>query len=225
MREPSGIKHLDALIGGGFPKDSTILLIGPPGVGKSIFCEQVLNRGVEAKEKCIFVTFDTRPEAVRESMKHFGWRTNGDLTFLDCFSWRIGSGCNSMYAIDGLSDLNQLNMVFTDLLRDMGKSDKRLVADSISTLFLYSDPRMVPLFLHDFIAKSNSTDSTVFLTLEEGVHDSKIVSTLNFLTDGLIEMRFEEDKRYLRISKMKDTKHDRVWIEYEVTSHGIVLKI
>ena len=225
MRESSGIKNFDKLIEGGFPKDSTILLVGPPGVGKSIFCEQVLNKGVEMKEKCIFVTFDTRPEAIRDSMARFGWRINGNLTFLDCFSWRIGSECNSVYAIDGLSDLNQLNMVFTDMLRDIGKRDKRLVADSISTLFLYSDPHMVPLFLHDFIAKSNSTDSTVFLTLEEGVHDNKVVSTLNFLTDGLIEMKFEEDKRFLRISKMKDTKHDRVWIEYEMTSHGIVLKV
>ena len=65
----------------------------------------------------------------------------------------------------------------------------------------------------------------MFLTLEEGVHDSKIVSTLNFLTDGLIEMKFEEDKRYLRISKMKDTKHDRVWIEYEVLSRSFYVDL
>lgn len=225
MRELSGIKDFDKLIEGGFPANSTILLIGPPGVGKTIFCEQMLNKGIELGEKCIFVTFDTHPEIIKRSMKCFGWRTDADLTFLDCFSWRIGSGCNSMYAVDGLSDLNQLNMVFTDLLRDIGKESKRLVADSISTLFLYSDPQMVPLFLQDFIAKSNSSGSIVFLTLEEGVHDDKVVSTLNYLTDGLIEMRFEEDKRYLRVSKMRDTRHERVWIEYEITHEGIVLKL
>ncbi|MFH1126569.1 MAG: ATPase domain-containing protein [archaeon] len=225
MREQSGIKNLDKLIEGGFPKNAAILLIGPPGVGKSILCEQILNEGIRENEECIFVTFDSRPESIRQSMKRFGWNSDGKLTFLDCFSWRIGSGCNSMYAVDGLSNLNQLNMVFTDLLRDIGKKDKRLVADSISTLFLYSDPQMVPLFLQEFIAKSTSTDSTLFLTLEEGVHDIRIVSTLNFLADGLIEMKFEEDKRFLRISKMKDTRHQRIWVEYEITEEGIVLKI
>lgn len=225
MRESSGIKNLDKLIEGGFPANSTILLVGPPGVGKSMFCEQVLNKGIEMNESCIFVTFDARPESIKQSMSRFKWHINKNLIFLDCFSWRIGSGCNSMYAVDGLSDLNQLNMVFTDLLRDMGKNNKRLVADSISTLFLYSDPKMVPLFLQEFIAKSTCAESIVFLTLEEGVHDGRIVSILNYLTDGLIEMKFEEDKRFLRVSKMKDTRHDRVWIEYKITPAGIVLNI
>ena len=44
-RVKTGIPGLDDLIGGGFPKESTILLSGVAGAGKTIFCLQFIFNG------------------------------------------------------------------------------------------------------------------------------------------------------------------------------------
>jgi len=98
---------------------------------------------------------------------------------------------------------------------------KRNVFDSISTLLLYADPALVVKLIPVVIAKGKQANYTQLLILEEGVHDEKTVSTLNYVSDGVIEFKMEEDKRFLRINRMKATKHTRNWIEFDITDKGI----
>ncbi len=52
-RVTTGIKGLDPLIEGGFPKGRSILVTGEPGTGKTIFALQFLAEGLARGEKCI----------------------------------------------------------------------------------------------------------------------------------------------------------------------------
>ncbi len=170
---------MDKMLEGGFPDNSSILLNGTPGIGKSIFCQQFIYEGLKNSEKCIFLTFDVKPETIRNSMARFGWETGNRIVFLDCFSYRIGAQSSSHYAITGLADLNQLFMIFEDMLSDIGKEKKRIVVDSLSTLLLYSDPDLALKFLKDFIATAISQRAVILLTIEEGIHDDKTAAILN----------------------------------------------
>jgi circadian clock protein KaiC len=219
-----GIPKIDSTISGGLPANSSTLLYGTPGVGKSIVCQKFMYEGIKNGEKCIFMTFDVRPDTIVDSMKRFGWDPGNKITFFDCFSYRMGAQSPSKYAATGLSDLNQLGMIFEDIINALDGAQKRLVIDSLSTLLLYSDPELVPKFLKDFIATAIAEKTTILMTVEEGVHDSHLVSMLNYLSDGFIEMKFEMDKRFLRISKMRDTVVNREWKEYDITKKGIVFK-
>ena len=98
------------------------------------------------------------------------------------------------------------------------------VFDSVSTLLLYSDPALVIKMIPILIAKGKAAGFVQLLILEEGVHDPKTVATLNYVADGLIEFKMEEDKRFLRISRMVKTEHSREWVEFDITPNGIVLK-
>jgi len=71
----TGIPGLDNLFAiGGFPKGNTILVIGGPGSGKSIFGMQYIYTGVTRyDEPGIFITFDETPDKIRRNMKSFGW--------------------------------------------------------------------------------------------------------------------------------------------------------
>ncbi len=222
-RFSTGISKLDKLLEGGFPESSSVLLNGTPGIGKSIFCQQFLYLGAKNNEKCIFLTFDVRPETILNSMARFGWETKNKIIFVDCFSYRIGDQSSSRYAITGLSDLNQLSMIFEDVLKDIGKGRKRIVVDSLSTLLLYSDPELTLKFLKDFIAAATSQKAAILMTIEEGIHDEKTLAILNYMTDGLIELKFDMDKRFLRIMKMRDTPTSRTWSEFDITKKGIEL--
>ena len=74
------------------------------------------------------------------------------------------------------------------------------------------------------IAKLKKANFTQILILEEGVHDPKTVTTLNYLTDGVIEFKMEEDKRYLRVARMKGTKHKTGWFRFDITEKGVKMK-
>lgn len=220
----TGIPKLDDILEGGFPESTSVLLYGTPGVGKSIFCQQFMCEGLKNNEKCIFLTFDVRPETIETSISRFGWTSKNKIVFLDCFSYRIGAQSSSRYALTGLSDLNQLSMIFEDIMNDVGHERKRIVVDSLSTLLLYSDPELSLKFLKDFIASAISQKSTLLFTIEEGIHDEKTVAILNYMAEGLIEMKFEMDKRLIRIAKMRGTAVSRSWSEFDITKKGILIK-
>ena len=120
---------------------------------------------------------------------------------------------------------NELNIEISAVIQEQTKSKiKRSVFDSISTLLIYANPSLVVKFIPVLLAKEKQGGYTNILILEEGVHDAKTVTTLNYVTDGVIEFKMEGDKRFLRISRMKNTKHKRDWVEFKVTDKGIVLK-
>ena len=73
-RVKTGIKGLDELIGGGLPKNSSILLSGEAGTGKTIFSLQFIYSGAkDFDEAGIYVTFEEKPEELRKEASQFGW--------------------------------------------------------------------------------------------------------------------------------------------------------
>ena len=224
IRIKTGINKLDALLEGGFPPNSSILLVGPPGCGKSTMSQQFLYEGLKEKQPGLCITLDVSPQDILDSMEKFGWKVKkfkDKLKFIDSYSWRLGKP-KGEFVVTNLGDINELNLAVTDAIRALNTSNvKRSVIDSISTLLLYADPTLVVKLIPVVIAKLRKANYTQLLILEEGVHDKKTVTTLNYVTDGLIEFKMEEDKRFLRIDRMKATKHTRNWIEFDVTNKGI----
>lgn len=224
-RIKTGLPGLDKIIEGGFPEKSTILLVGPPGCGKSIFSQQFIKEGKKKKQPGVFVTLDTSPKEIIENMKSFGWKMSmKDVEFIDAYSWRVGEkgGKNKL---TNLSNVNDLNIMLSRVIKGLKKTGvKRSVIDSLSTLLIYADPSLVVKLIPVIIAKSKEAGFVQILILEEGVHDDKTVSTLNYIADGLIEFKMEEDKRLFRVDRMKGTKHHRKWKRFEITNKGLKVK-
>lgn len=55
-RVSTGVAGLDDILGGGFPPNSTILVTGGPGVGKTILCLQFLVKGALQGEPGIMIS-------------------------------------------------------------------------------------------------------------------------------------------------------------------------
>jgi KaiC/GvpD/RAD55 family RecA-like ATPase len=53
IRVPTGIDNFDRLVEGGFEKNSTNLIVGDSGSGKTIFAVQFLIDGMKRGEKCL----------------------------------------------------------------------------------------------------------------------------------------------------------------------------
>lgn len=57
-RITTGIKELDTLLEGGFPKGTVILVSGGPGTGKTLFGLSFLARGSQEKERSCYISFN-----------------------------------------------------------------------------------------------------------------------------------------------------------------------
>ncbi len=222
-REPTGIDKLDELLDGGIPKGSTVLLIGPPGTGKTVFCQQFIAKGLENNQGGLFIAMDNPPEEIVENAKDFGWDFKGKDNFIimDVYSWKLGEEISGKYAVQGPSDLNQLNMTLSDALRDLNGVQKRVIMDSASSLTFFTDINSTVRFLQVVSAKTKSNGGIFLLTVEDGVHDEHDLSTLNYVADGVIKMKREDGKSYFSVPRMTKTSNKEGWEEYEITEKGI----
>lgn len=229
MKSNTGIEKLDRMMTGGFPDNSTILIRGAPGTGKSTLCQQFITSGLATKQPGIYVTLDNSPEDIINNMKRFGkvdsFISDQTIIFLDAYSWKIGGGKDESWkkVLQGGLDINSINVMLSEILTKLNK-DNRSVFDSVSTLLLYIPADLVVRFIPILIAKCKQSRSTQVLILEEGVHDEEIVNTLSYLSDGVIEMKMEGPKRFMRIAKMRGSSVPRDWMEYDIKDAGLAMK-
>src|SRR3989338_866384 len=73
QRSETGINGLDSLLQGGIPKNSTVLVTGSPGTGKTLFCLQFLIKGCESNESSLLLSFEEKEEDIIKQASQFGW--------------------------------------------------------------------------------------------------------------------------------------------------------
>jgi len=70
------------------PKENLILLVGPPGAGKSTFCHQMVLNSIATERPIIFVTTEQTPSVIIKLLreKGMGEPTPATLSFVDAFT-------------------------------------------------------------------------------------------------------------------------------------------
>src|SRR5205085_7791979 len=72
IRISSGNAELDAMCGGGFFRDSIILLSGPTGTGKTLITTEFIAGGVRAGERCLLFAFEESREQLFRNASGWG---------------------------------------------------------------------------------------------------------------------------------------------------------
>ncbi len=221
MRLPTGIKEFDKRMNGGLPERAAILIMGAPGTGKTIFCNQFVHEGLENGEGAIYITLNAAPEDIQNSMKSFGWDINGKpIKFIDAYSWQMGKeeGGN----VINPANLTNFTILVTKFLNEMKNENvKRVVFDSISNLFLFVPKDLCLRFVSMISARLKSAGCTFLITVEEGMHTPEIITALSSLTDGTVHLMIEDDERKLEVKRMKDTGNLPILMKFEITPKGI----
>ncbi len=130
-RVKTGIPGLDSLIEGGFPRPSSILLTGPPGVGKSIFSLQYLYNGVKLYDEPGFMI---SVEAYEKDFQWYAERFNWDIVSLQKQNKLIFSSYDPVEF-----DKFELRSLHSEIILQLNKvineiGAKRIVFDSLSPL-------------------------------------------------------------------------------------------
>ena len=166
------------LIDGALPP-SSLLLIGPSGVGKTIFCKQFLYTGLSKGEPCVFVATNEPPLEILNSMKSFGfeadlYKLNGLFRIVDCYSWRTGGPSSTDWVVTNPGDLAVISMTIENALR--GLSNVRLVFDSITglTSICSYNPTFFAKFLQIITAKIRALNGYAIFVVAPEAHDHAI---------------------------------------------------
>lgn len=215
---------------------SSLLLIGPSGIGKTIFGKQFIYNGLVHDEPGIYLSTDESPGRIEESMKSFGYdidtyKSNGKFRVVDCYSWRIDKS-QGENAVSNPADLAKVTAAIDNAR--LGLNGTRLVLDSITGLMTICSHNLTYFskFLQIVVAKTRATSSNAIFLVSPEAHDQVFLSYLREIFDGTLEMKMEteksqsgeEIKRLLRLFSLKGAKHKTQWTPFEITNYGIVLK-
>jgi circadian clock protein KaiC len=217
MRIPSGIAELDAMCGGGFFRDSIILVSGATGTGKTLMVTQFMAGGVDAGERCLLFAFEESREQLFRNAT--GWGVD--------FERREREG-----QLRVVCEYPESASLEDHLVRMKGILEEfkpnRVAVDSLSALERVSTVRGFREFvigLTSFMKQQEVaglfTSTTPTLMGGESVTERHIST----LTDSIILLRYVElygeMRRGLTVLKMRGSKHNKDIREFTIDEQGM----
>ena len=230
----TGVKGLDELISGGIPKDSTTLVSGPPGSGKSIFCYQFLAKGIEEGDKCLYLTLDKKIETNLLQALELGFNfqpaiDKGQIKFLflninkklvyETMVNEILSGNYNRIVLDSITPLSEMpiyvnNPEFTSEVDNINHEEISTGNFPVRRLHLY--------YIMNALETAKCT-AVVTSELPSGSNNYSRDGLSEFLADGVIVLNLDPtmDRRKLTVMKMRSTKHTLKSQNIEIGKGGI----
>ena len=221
-RLSTGIRELDALMDGGIPDGSSLLLAGPSGSGKSIMASQFIADGLRRGEPGVVAVFEELPTEFTHRAAQFG---------LD-FDTPQKDGTLKVIYIRPLDlSVDETVHAIVDAVRQIGA--KRVVIDSMVGF----EMALAPEFRHEFreslyrmIGALTRLGVTVVSTVEvEESFTSMGLSNfaISFLSDDILRLRYVSINGQLRkmllVVKMRGSAHSIDMWEYKITEKGVIM--
>jgi len=217
----SGLSSLDAILGEGYPEKSAILAVGAPGVGKEALGYWFTYSGLKQGDVCLYVSRLSSREILKDA-KAFGVSYDRGVP-----QWMTTSGVGSEKF--DINDLSGISFNIKGVLKKNETHRIRIVTDIISTLLMLNPPETTYRFISQLIAEVKQSDAVLFATLEDGMHQPQIITAMQQLFDGVVELRvYEEGIRYvpiLRIRKMTGVPPITGYYDFSFSQNGLELSI
>jgi len=196
-----------------------IILIGPPGIGKTLFCETNLINCLNSGNNSLYIALESDPNEINARLfdPEENFKQEGSLVFIDGYSWLVG-GSDEKYTLNSLSNLSDLSVKIISASTALNHN-LLFIFDSISTLLIYNSENEVERFLGINMARMKHFNNVGFWILEEGIHSNRFYNVLRQRSDCVLEMRFEEQgelTRAIRMHTCKTNEHETRWFPFHI---------
>jgi len=209
----TGIKRLDKLLFGGIYKNSTTLISGASGTGKTVATLHFIMEGAKNKDESLLIEFEESPDQLYRNASSFGW----DLKEY------VDKGTVSLicHYPEDLKAEQYLQMIQELVIANKAK---RVALDSLSALRrIYSEEkfREFVIGLNAFLKMQNVT-SFLTNTTSQLLGVTQITEThLSTATDNILILKYVElggkMHRLLSVLKQRGSRHQKELIEYEIS--------
>ncbi len=214
-----------------FPANYSILLAGPPGVGKFEYLIARIREDLRSGERVVFVTLDLPPSEIRARAKalqlDLGAVEGRSFVFVDCYSATSSERPESApgkktFLVSSFSNLEGIGMAMSKAGQELG-TPVRIYFYTVSTLFLHNSPAAVAKFFQIVTARAKSNLGFILYAVHEGVHEPMTMNLLRSLVDGVAEMRFTDPMgREMRVHHMRGYQVDAGWHPFVPLPEAVV---
>lgn len=217
IRISSGIEELDRMCGGGFFRDSVILVSGATGTGKTLVVTQFMGGGVEYGERCLLFAFEESQEQLFRNATGWG---------VDFETMEAQGQLKVVCRYPEASGLEDHLIKMKEIIQKF--QPNRVAVDSLSALERVSTEkgfREFVISLTSFIKYKKIaglfTSTTPTLLGGSSVTESHIST----ITDSIILLRYVEMygemQRGLTVLKMRGSMHEKDIREFTIDGRGM----
>lgn len=224
-RASTGIEGLDAILGGGLPRERLYMVEGVSGTGKTTLGLQFCLGGVRAGERAVYISLSESEDELREVIASHGWSSEGlvVLSFADCAE-DVAPG--QEYTLFHPSEV-ELGQTTHWVLEAVEKHrPQRLVLDTLSGLRLMADD---PLRYRRQIQSLRSyltTRGCTVLIIDETEEDKSLLFQPRSLAHGVICLQsvvpeYGPERRRLLVRKVRGVPYRSGYHDCRLTTGGL----
>lgn len=211
--------ELNALLGGGVDRGSSVLILGPAGTGKSLLVLTFIKNAVERGERAAMFVFDEEREMLIQRARGL----DIDLQSM------VDGGSLVLEQVDA-AELTPGE--FSERVRVCVETHgARTVAIDSLNGYQASMPgeHALVLHMHELLQYLNRQGATTFLTVAQHglVGDMKSPVDLTYLADTVVLLRYFEAvgrvRRAISVVKKRTGAHEYAIREYQIGGRGITL--
>ena len=195
------------------PTRNLILLIGPPGSGKSTFCEQTILHSFTFDRPVIYVTTEYDPSKAEEALreKGLGRVKPGLLNYVDAYNETVGISISdrpdTIHA--DCNDLSSIDIAISKLTGQLGREGILLVFDSLTSPYLFNGVEILR-FLRQTLSRFSARRNAVLACIDEGCGKEEDLVAMMSLADGVIKIEMEDNMRHLNVVKHPKVSPTRI---------------
>ena len=211
----SGIYGLNPLLDGGINENSTTVVIGASGAGKTTFATQFIRRGLEEGQEGIFVSLDENKDQIIREAVEMGWSDILDylddelLVFIDA---------------SGREFSKFIREELPSFVEDWSGANARISIDPLTPVMWSVKDHYEQRDLIGFMLKETRKVGTVLSTLEEHgtAGDLSGPETIipMYLADCVIHLQYRalegDVSRRLKIIKCRSSRHSHYSHPYSI---------
>jgi circadian clock protein KaiC len=210
--------ELNALLGGGVERGSSVLALGPAGSGKSILVLTFVANAIKRGEKAAMFLFDEEAALMIDRSKALG------LSLQDM----LETGRLDLHQIDA-AELSPGEFAHR-VRHSIDKGARTIVIDSMNGYqAAMPQENALLLHMHEILQYANRQGATTFLTVAQHglVGDMKSPVDLTYLADTVILLRYFEAlgrvRRAISVIKKRASAHENTIREYVIDKRGLTL--
>ncbi len=209
-KAPTGIKGLDDISGGGFPRGRTTIVCGGPGCGKTVLGLEFLVRGVlQFDEPGVLMAFEETPQDMAQNVASLGFDLE-DLARQKKLALDYVYLEPSEIQETGDYDLEGLFIRLEHAVSTVGA--KRVMLDTLEALFSgFANPGILRAEIRRLFRWLKDRQLTTVITAEKGEGTLTRYGLEEYVSDCviLLDHRIEEQisTRRMRIVKYRGTSH------------------